>query len=224
MNGRTGSTDDAAVVLEMAAGSEAALETLYDRYATSIFAAAYRLTSDRGTAEEVVQETFLALWNRAETFDPTAGSLAAWLHAIARNRTIDRLRAAGRRPSLVALSSAAGPEEDATQALERLVSDGSIVGGATPGPSPEQAYEAVGLQEAISLALSTMPEAERTVIQMAYQEELSQSEIAARLGWPLGTVKTRTRRALLRLREGLGAEFGPGAELAVMPVPVGEDR
>src|SRR6478736_452639 len=95
MNGRTGSTDDAAVVLEMAAGSEAALETLYDRYATSIFAAAYRLTSDRGTAEEVVQETFLALWNRAETFDPKAGSLAAWLHAIARNRTIDRLRAAG---------------------------------------------------------------------------------------------------------------------------------
>ena len=179
----------------MAAGSEAALETLYDRYATSIFAAAYRLTSDRGTAEEVVQETFLALWNRAETFDPAAGSLAAWLHAIARNRTIDRLRAAGRRPSLVALSSAAGREEDDTQALERLVSDGSIVAGATPGPSPEQAYEAVGLQEAISLALSTMPEAERTVIQMAYQEELSQSEIAARLGWPLGTVRTHAARA-----------------------------
>ena len=75
---------------------------------SAIFAAAYRLTSDRGTAEEVVQETFLALWNRAETFDPTVGSLAAWLHTIARNRAIDRLRAAGRRPSLVALSSAAG--------------------------------------------------------------------------------------------------------------------
>jgi RNA polymerase sigma-70 factor, ECF subfamily len=224
MNGREGATDDAAVVRRMAAGSEAALETLYDRYATSIFAAVYRLTSDRGTAEEVVQETFLALWNRAETFDPKAGSLAAWLHAIARNRTIDRLRAAGRRPSLVALSSAAAPDEDATQALERLVSDGSIVGGARPAPGPEQAFETAGVQAAIGAAIAAMPDDERTVILLAYQEELSQSEIAARLGWPLGTVKTRTRRALLRLRQGLGAEFGPGAGLDVVPVPAGEDR
>ena len=224
MNGREGATDDVAVVRRMAAGSEAALETLYDRYASAIFAAVYRLTSDRGTAEEVVQETFLALWNRAETFDPAAGSLAAWLHAIARNRTIDRLRAAGRRPSLVALSSAAAPDEDATQALERLVSDGAIVGGARPAPGPEQAFESAGVQEAIGTALASMPEDERTVILLAYQEELSQTEIAARLGWPLGTVKTRTRRALHRLRVGLGAEFGPGAELDVVPVPIGEDR
>ena len=208
----------------MAAGSEAALETLYDRYSASIFAAAYRMTSDRGIAEEIVQETFLALWNRAEMFDPKAGSLAAWLHAIARNRTIDRLRAAGRRPALVALSSAAGADEDATQALERLVSDGSIVAGGAPAPDPEVAFEAVGVQQAISVALASMPEVERTVILLAYQEDLSQTEIAARLGWPLGTVKTRTRRALLRLREGLGAEFGPGAELDVVPVPAGEDR
>lgn len=224
MNGREGATDDVAVVQRMAAGSEAALETLYDRYASAIFAAVYRLTSDRGTAEEVVQETFLALWNRAETFDPAAGSLAAWLHAIARNRTIDRLRAAGRRPSLVALSAAAAPDEDATQALERLVSDGAIVGGARPVPGPEQAFESAGVQDAIGTALASMPEDERTVILLAYQLELSQSEIAARLGWPLGTVKTRTRRALQRLRKGLGAEFGPGAELDVVPVPIGEDR
>jgi len=224
MNGREGATDDVAVVRRMAAGSEAALETLYDRYASAIFAAVYRLTSDRGTAEEVVQETFLALWNRAETFDPAAGSLAAWLHAIARNRTIDRLRAAGRRPPLVALSAAAAPDEDANQALERLVSDGSIVGGARPAPGPEQALESAGVQEAIGLAIAGMPEDERTVILLAYQEELSQSEIAARLGWPLGTVKTRTRRALQRLRRGLGAEFGPGADLDVVPVPIGEER
>jgi len=223
MDGREGATDDAAVVFRMAAGSEAALEILYDRYAASIYAAAYRLTSDRGTAEEVVQETFLALWNRAETFDPAAGSLAAWLHAIARNRTIDRLRAAGRRPTLVALSSAAAPDEDATQALDRLVAGGSIVAGATPSPGPEQAFAAVDVHQAIDTALAAMPDIERTVILLAYQEELSQSEIAARLGWPLGTVKTRTRRALQRLREGLGAEFGPGAGLDVVPVPAGED-
>ncbi|MEO8570877.1 MAG: sigma-70 family RNA polymerase sigma factor [Chloroflexota bacterium] len=207
----------------MAAGSEAALEVIYVRFASSIFAAAYRLTSDRGTAEEVVQETFLALWNRAESFDATAGSLAAWLHTIARNRAIDRLRAAGRRPSLVALSSAAANDEPPNQALERLVLEGAVVAGATAPVSPEAALEASGLHEAIGVALAGMPDAERMVILLAYQEELSQSEIAERLQWPLGTVKTRTRRALVRLREALGTEFGPVTGLDV-PVPAGEDR
>jgi RNA polymerase sigma-70 factor (ECF subfamily) len=69
-----------------------------------------------------------------------------------------------------------------------------------------------------------MPEVERTVILLAYQQELTQSEIAERLGWPLGTVKTRTRRALVRLREALGSEYGPTAGLDVVPVPAGEDR
>ena len=95
--------DEAALVGEVAAGSQDALASLYDRHADAVFAAAIRLTSDRQVAEEVVQETFLALWNRAELFDPAAGSLAAWIHTIARNRTVDRLRAAGRRPNLVAL-------------------------------------------------------------------------------------------------------------------------
>lgn len=217
-------TEDAAIVREMAAGSEAALEVIYDRFAPSIFAAAYRLTADRGTAEEVVQETFLALWNRAESFDPTAGSLSAWLHTIARNRAIDRLRAAGRRPALVALSSAAATDEGPTQALERLVSAGAVVAGAVAPVSPEAALETVDLHEAIGAALAAMPEVERTVILLAYQQELSQSEIAERLQWPLGTVKTRTRRALLRLREQLGAEFGPAAGPDVVPVPAGEDR
>ena len=221
-NGRGDLTDDAAAVRRMVAGSEAALESIYDRYAPAIFAAAYRLTSDRGTAEEVVQETFLALWNRAESFDSTAGSLAAWLHAIARNRAIDRLRAAGRRPALVALSSAAASDEDTTQALERLVSGGSVIASASEPPSPEAAFATVGMREAIGTALAAMPEVERTVIVLAYQEELSQSEIADRLGWPLGTVKTRTRRALLRLREVLADELGPGAELAPVGVPAGD--
>lgn len=224
MNGRQGPTDDAAVVHALAAGSEAALEVLYDRYASSIFAAAHRLTSDRGIAEEVVQETFLALWNRAELFDSAAGSLAAWLHTIARNRAIDRLRAAGRRPNLVALSSASSPDEDPAQALERMVSRGSVVAGSTPPLGPEQAVAAAGVRDAIQTAVATMPDVERTVILLAYQEDLTQTEIADRLGWPLGTVKTRTRRALLRLRQELGAEFGQTAGLEVMPVPAGEDR
>ncbi len=97
-------SDESALVREVAAGSQEALGALYDRHVDAVFAAAIRLTSDRQVAEEVVQETFLALWNRAELFNPGAGSLAAWLHTIARNRTVDRLRAAGRRPNLVPFS------------------------------------------------------------------------------------------------------------------------
>src|SRR6476660_653510 len=222
MNGREGATDDAAVVRRMAAGSEAALETLYDRYATSIFAAVYRLTSDRGTAEEVVQETFLALWNRAETFDPAAGSLAAWLHTIARNRTVDRLRAAGRRPNLIPWSSAAGEDEQDSAALDRLVGSGTVLGGAAIGLGPEGELAAGELRQVLRDALAELPESERTAIVLAYREELTQTEIAERLGWPLGTVKTRTRRALLRLREALAEELGPAAGTMPIPIPVGD--
>src|SRR3954451_18889905 len=127
---RLGALDDAALVREVAAGSEAALAKLYDRHADAVYAAACRLTSDRQVAEEVVQETFLALWNRAELFDPATGSLAAWIHTIARNRTVDRLRAAGRRPNLVPLSAASGEDEQDAAALDRLVMTGTVLGGA----------------------------------------------------------------------------------------------
>jgi RNA polymerase sigma-70 factor (ECF subfamily) len=220
----SGATDDADLVHELAAGSETALGTLYDRYGAAIFAAAYRLTSDRGVAEEVVQETFLTLWNRAELFNPDAGSLSAWLHTIGRNRAVDRLRAAGRRPQLVTLSGAPGREESETQALERAVAGGTVMAGAQQPPGPEAAAVAADVRDAIRDAVAAMPEVERTVILLAYHEELSQTEIAERLAWPLGTVKTRTRRALLRLREALGGEFGPSPELTAVPVRTGKDR
>ena len=216
--------EDAMLVRELASGSEAALGTLYDRYGAAIFAAAYRLTSDRGVAEEVVQETFLTLWNRAELFDPQAGSLSAWLHTIGRNRAVDRLRAAGRRPLLVALTNSTSPDESETQALERAVAGGTVMAGAAQPPGPEEAVAASALREAIQVAVAAMPEVERIVILLAYQDELSQTEIADRLAWPLGTVKTRTRRALLHLREALGGEFGPSVELDAVPVPTGKDR
>ena len=216
-------SDDTPLVRELVRGSEAALSTLYDRYGDAIFASAYRLTADRGIAEEVVQETFLTLWNRAELFDPTAGSLPSWLHAIGRNRAVDRLRAAGRRPRLVALSSAS-PEESETQGLERAIAGGTVIAGSAQPAGPEEAADAAGLREAIRSAMTAMPDHERTVILLAYQEELSQTEIADRLDWPLGTVKTRTRRALLRLREALAGEFGPSPERTDMPVSTGGDR
>ena len=183
-------------------------------------------------AEDVVQETFLALWDRAETFDPTLGSLPAWLHTIARNRTVDRLRAAGRRPNVVSLSAAAssgtayaGGDEVDADALERVLAGGALVAGATQPPSPERELALRELRLALQSALTEMPEPERIVIVMAYAEDLSQSEIAARLGWPLGTVKTRTRRALRRMREVLGSGVGPEFARYLAPAELaGPDR
>jgi RNA polymerase sigma-70 factor (ECF subfamily) len=225
----SGSGSDAALVRAVASGSHDALAALYDRHADAVFASSSRLTSDRGMAEEVVQETFLALWDRAETFDPSVGSLPAWLHTIARNRTVDRLRAAGRRPNLVPLSAAAsggaGAEEADADTLERVLAGGLLVAGAAPPPSPERELALRELRSALQAALADMPEPERIVIVMAYAEDLSQSEIAERLGWPLGTVKTRTRRALRHMREVLGSGVGPEFTRYLAPVEVaGPDR
>jgi RNA polymerase sigma-70 factor, ECF subfamily len=227
-----GSGADAALVRAVASGSHDALAALYDRHADAVFASASRLTSDRGMAEDVVQETFLALWDRAETFDPSVGSLAAWLHTIARNRTVDRLRAAGRRPNLVSLSAAAssgpaygGSDEVDADALERVLASGALVAGAVPPPSPERELALRELRAALQSALLDMPEPERVVIVMAYAEDLSQSEIAERLGWPLGTVKTRTRRALRRMRDVLGSGVGPEFARYLAPAELaGPDR
>ncbi len=198
--------DDSALIRAVATGSADALAVLYDRHVEAIFATARRLTSDRGAAEEVVQETFLALWERAETFDPAIGSVGGWLRAIARNRTVDRLRAAARRPTLVPypVSSSTG-EPDATS-LDRIATPTSVVGGSVEWPTPEMGLASAETRRAISAVLAAMPADEREVIVLAYQDELTQSEIAERLGWPLGTVKTRTRRALARLREALADE------------------
>jgi len=205
---RVGETDEVALVRAVASGSEEALAALYDRHVDGIHAVALRLTRDRQIAEEVVQETFLALWNRAELFDPAVASLGTWLRTIARNRTVDRLRAAGRRPSLVPLP---GHDEtgDADAGFERLSPDAEIVGGAAPDPGPEAAAEAADVRAAIGAALAGMTEHERTVILLAYREGLTQAEIAERMAWPLGTVKTRTRRALAHLRRALEQDESP---------------
>lgn len=199
---RVGETDEVALVRAVASGSEEALAALYDRHVDGIHAVALRLTRDRQIAEEVVQETFLALWNRAELFDPAVASLGTWLRTIARNRTVDRLRAAGRRPSLVSLPGY-GDTGDADAGFERLAPDAVLVAGATPEPGPEAAVAAAEMRAAIGTALAGMTEHERAVILLAYREELTQAEISERLGWPLGTVKTRTRRALAHLRAAL---------------------
>jgi len=207
---RAGAADEAALVQAVAGGSEEALAALYDRHVDGIHAVALRLSGDRGIAEEVVQETFLALWNRAELFDPALASLATWLRSIARNRTVDRLRALGRRPTLVPFGGHGDPGDD-DSGIDRIGPDAIVLGGAAPDLDPVTAAEASSVRAAIGAALATMPDVERTVIVLAYREGLTQLEIAERLDWPLGTVKTRTRRALARLRELLEADQPVGA-------------
>ena len=222
MDGTGVTSDDAVLVRAVAAGSQDALASLYDRHASAVYAAASRLTTDRQVAEEVVQETFLALWNRAATYDPGTGSLPAWLHTIARNRTVDRLRASGRRPRLVSAGSLRPGDEPEAVALERLAASGVVVAGGDIEHGPEIQLVSAELRATLRDALAEMPETERTVIVLAYRDELSQSEIADRLGWPLGTVKTRTRRALFRLRALLGDKLGPDLAPVALPIEIGE--
>jgi len=210
--------EESELVRAVASGSEDALVALYDQYAGAVYATARRLTNDRGLAEDVVQETFLALWNRADQFDPKLGSLPAWLLTIARNRTIDRLRAIGRRPPVVPVSDVALPDEGDLATLERLVAGGTVVGSGRPVMGPAAILEDAEVRTSLASALAELPDVERTVLVLAYRDELSQSEIADRLGWPIGTVKTRTRRALLRMRSALGPGFMPVDDPAVATV------
>ena len=197
--------EDIVLVRQVAQGSEGALASLYDRHAAAVFRLALSVNRDRGVAEEVVQETFLALWNRAELFDPALGSLASWLLAIARNRAIDRIRGAARRVPAAPFSALVGDQPDEASAVDWLVASGDILAVGAPEPGPEMALAARETQVAVARAIASLDGLERETILLAYRDGLSQSEIAARLGWPIGTVKTRSRRALRRLRAALEA-------------------
>jgi RNA polymerase sigma-70 factor (ECF subfamily) len=201
---------DEELVAALVEGDEAALGELYDRHADSLFRAALLRLGDRGLAEEVLQDTYLALWNRAELFDRGQGSVIGWLSTIARNRAIDRLRSSARRPAPVALSGLIGAGADpasADDARDAILAAATPIAGVTAAPDPEREVDMAELRREVERALADIPEQERQVLTLAYYEQLSQSEIAARLAWPLGTVKTRTRRALARLRQTLGEQW-----------------
>jgi RNA polymerase sigma-70 factor (ECF subfamily) len=193
---------DSVLLAGVIAGSQPAFGQLYDRHVDAVYRASLRVSSDRSTADEVVQETFLVLWDRAELFDPTRGSLRAWLATIARNRAVDHLRRAGRQPA-TAFASFGMVDTDDVSTVEWLARTGSLVGGSGPERTPEEALADGEIRGALIEALASIAPSERQVIDLAYREGLTQSEIADRLDWPLGTVKTRTRRALRLLRERL---------------------
>jgi len=160
----------------------------YDRYAPVVYGLLIRILREPGDAQEVLQETFLAAWTDAGKFDPSRGSELAWLIAMARSRGIDRLRAKQRRGLR---------EEEAGREISIVRSN---VDSAESDPV---AFREIRV--AVRSALQELPEAQRSALELAYFDGLSQSEIATRLSEPLGTIKTRTALAMKKLRERLGA-------------------
>jgi RNA polymerase sigma-70 factor, ECF subfamily len=162
-----------------------ALAELYDRYGRLAFALILRVVRDAAIAEDLVQETFLRVWNRAKGFDAERGALGPWLLAVARNRAIDYLRATGgRERNTVDLEQTDHPALYTDMERDLLTSDSA---------------------RRVTAAMAKLPSHHREVIELAYFEGLSQSEMAERMGQPIGTVKTWVRAALKRLRDDLGA-------------------
>jgi len=177
---------------QVSAGQIGGLETLYDRYHAVAYALALRITAETGMAEDIVQDSFLGLWRNAGRYAEEKGSVKGWLLAIVRHRAIDAMR---RRRNGVALA-------DETQEL--------LPAALTlPDVWPEVAgrLDAEGIRH----ALGHLPGAQREVIEMAYFEGLTQTEIAARTQAPLGTVKSRMRLGLVALRRELEGYDGRGA-------------
>jgi RNA polymerase sigma-70 factor, ECF subfamily len=179
---------DEALVARMAARDPESISALYDRHRTLIFSLALRILADRSEAEEVLTDVFFQAWRGAERFDSRRGTVVGWLINMCRSRAIDRLRARGRRES--GLAAVAG--ETAASA-----------GGASSGEDPERAADHERKRVRIRAAMGALPPEQRGALELAYFGGLSQSEIAAKLGEPLGTIKTRIRQGLIALREKL---------------------
>lgn len=166
--------DDAALLERIVARDACSVSVLYDRHARLLFNLVLRILRNRADAEDVLQEVFVAVWTRAESYNPTLGPPAAWLVRIARNRAIDRFRS----------NAARGRLADASQDLA----------ASAPAPAaPEDRHDVVR-------ALGVLPPEQRELVEQAYFMGLTHSELAARFGLPLGTVKTRVRTGLLALR------------------------
>jgi RNA polymerase sigma-70 factor (ECF subfamily) len=169
---------DEDLLSRVAQGDRDAFGDLYKRYARAVLGLALRRLGDRGRAEDAVQEAFASVWRAAHSYRSDRGPVAPWLYAVARNAIADRGRARFEPP--------AEPVDTASDA---------------PGP-PDRAEQS-WIAWRVHRALEQLPENERSVLELAYWSELSQSEIAEFLGIPLGTVKTRTRSGLRRLADDL---------------------
>jgi RNA polymerase sigma-70 factor (ECF subfamily) len=176
-------TADVNLLHAVARRNEAALASLYDRYRLILFGLLVRILGSREEAEDILQEVFIQVWRRAADFDEQRGKPFTWLVTLARSRAIDRLRQ--------------------LRARERLVTANAQEAPAEASDAAEDAYRSEQ-KEIVSGALAQLPADQRQTLLLAYFEGLTQSEIAKRLGAPLGTVKTRMRTGMIKLRELLG--------------------
>jgi len=169
------SPEAASLIRRLTRGDHKALGEFYDLYAGLVNGLALRILRDRAEAEDTVQEVFVQVWQQAARFDPSRGTPEAWLCTMARTRALDRLRKRSSRRE--------EPEKSDP--------------GSSEAPRTEEAI-------AVRKALDSLPGDQRTALELAYYEGLTQTEIAERLREPLGTIKTRIRTAMIRLRGVLG--------------------
>ncbi len=182
---RTGDQDWTKLISAIASGDQAAMGTLYDATSRVVFGLALRILNDRATAEEVMLDVYTQVWRQAGSYDLQRGSAMAWLMTIARSRAIDRLRS--------------GWQD--RQRREPLETVGDVRAGDS---SPEEATEISERRVLVRQALGSISPEQRELIELAYYGGLSHSEIALQTSLPLGTVKTRIRLGMLKLREMLG--------------------
>lgn len=182
---------DDELVQRMRLGDTAALEALYGRYARVVFSFSLRIVGDGQTAEEILQEAFVRAWRQASAFQAVRGSFASWLLSITHNLAIDEMRRRQRRPRRV-------DGVDISDVTYGLVDEAANV---------EEAAEALIVRERVKQALATLPDAQRVAVELAFFSGLSQREIAAALNEPLGTIKTRLRLGMQKLKLALASEW-----------------
>lgn len=174
--------DDREAIRRVAGRDPAGLEWLYDRHATLVYSLALRIVRDTSDAEDVTQEVFAQVWTQAARFDASRGAVAAWLTVITRSRSLDRLRRRGAAPQ-----PSAGDE--------------TIANIQDPAPSVEWVAANAEQVTAAREAMAGLPAEQRATLELAYYEGLTQAEIAQRTATPIGTVKTRIRTGLQRIRD-----------------------
>lgn len=175
--------EDQVAVERMARGESEGLAELYDRHARLIFSLALRIVRDQGDAEDVVQEVFSQVWRQAARFDLTRGNVAAWLVTLSRTRAIDLLRRRQARPALATSEPTVEPPDE------------------SPGPDVQMEWQTRATE--VRRALEMLPLLQRAAVELAFFDGLTHAEIADQLEVPLGTVKTRVRQGLLKMRDSL---------------------
>jgi RNA polymerase sigma-70 factor (ECF subfamily) len=185
---------DEALMLAVTTGDDASFAVIYERYVDLVYSAAVRVLGDSQLAEDATQDVFVRLWRRPETFVAERGRFLSWLMSVARNRAVDELRARGRRRKREGIALVE-PEEGQANGLPR------------PDEDPARAAQLHEEQRAVRRALGNLPPEQKVALELAYFGGLTQQEIAVTLHEPLGTVKTRIRLGMQKLRRALAEQL-----------------